>query len=159
VTAGSLPNTPALRLPIPHRDTAAPTPATPLPSTGGGGGFPWAWLVAGAVALTLAAGLFARRLRQRPAPGADRLLAELERALRRTGRAPAAGVTLRQLEQRFHDAPEAAAYVRTLRLARYAGGDPHVSPRQRRALRSELGQGLGLVGRLRALLALPPRPR
>jgi transglutaminase-like putative cysteine protease len=159
VTAGSLPNTPSLRFPVRHRDTAAPTPPTPLPSTGVGGGFPWAWVVAGAVALTLATGLLVRRRRRRPARGADRLLAELERALRRTGRAPAQGVTLRQLEQRFHDAPEAAAYVRTLRLARYAGGDPHVTLRQRRALRTELGQGLGLVGRLRALLALPPRPR
>lgn len=109
----------------------------------------------GAVAV-LGGGLLLRRA-LRPPAGVEALLAELERALRRTGRPPSPRTTLGQLEHRFHDAPDAAAYVRAIRLARFGGEPPAVTPRQRRALRGELARGLGLSGRLRALFALPPR--
>lgn len=121
----------------------------------GGGAFPFA--LAGLLvvaALAVAAGL---RHALRPLRGAEELLGELERALRITGRPPEPHVTLRQLERRLHDAPDAAAYVRAIRLARFAGGEPQVTARQRRALRTELARNLGAGGRLRALLALPPR--
>ncbi len=85
------------------------------------------------------------------------LLAELERALARTGRPLQDGVTLVGLERRLHSSPDAEAYVRTLRLSRFgsAAGAPNAI--QRRALRRELGRGLGFIGRMRALWALPPR--
>jgi transglutaminase-like putative cysteine protease len=111
----------------------------------------------GVLALAFAAALLAWR---RTAPlGPDGLLAELERALARSGRPISGGVTLAAVERRFHTAPEAAAYVRTLRVARFAGGTEMPTPRQRRALRAQLRAGLGLVGAVRALWALPPRPR
>ncbi len=90
---------------------------------------------------------------------ADGTLAELERALARSGRPISDGVTLVALERRFRTSPEAAGYVHALRMARF-GGD-HVVPtlRQRRALRAQLRAGLGLGGAVRALWALPPRPR
>jgi hypothetical protein len=90
---------------------------------------------------------------------AEALLAELERALRRSGRPISDGVTLVALERRFRTSPEAAAYVRALRMARFAGEDGLPTLRQRRALRAQLRAGLGLGGALRALWALPPRPK
>ena len=101
-----------------------------------------------------------RRLPQRGGSPLDRAVAELEGALRRSGRPAPAGTTLRQLEQRLGGSPEAAAYLRTLRAGRY-GPAPPAAPTsaQRRALRRELAAGLGLPGRLRALWALPPWPR
>ena len=69
------------------------------------------------------------------------------------------GTTLRELEARLAGAPEAAAYLAALRSSRYrAHGDPPTAA-GRRALRRELGHGLGVSGRLRALWALPPRAR
>lgn len=106
----------------------------------------------------LAGGALARR-RRRPARGTDPLLAELEGALRRTGRAPGASTTLRTLERRLAAAPQAAGYVAAVSARRYAGGGPAPTAAQRRALRGELGRGLGPLGRLRALWALPPRVR
>ncbi|MGZ4297670.1 MAG: hypothetical protein ACXVE4_10520, partial [Solirubrobacteraceae bacterium] len=85
------------------------------------------------------------------------LLSELERALARTGRPVQDGVTLIGLERRLHSSPDAEAYVRALRLSRYGGGAGTPSSAQRRALRRELGRGLGFIGRVRALWALPPR--
>ncbi|MFZ1992741.1 MAG: hypothetical protein WAU75_01425, partial [Solirubrobacteraceae bacterium] len=85
------------------------------------------------------------------------LLAELERALARTGRPLRDGITLIGLERRLHSSPEAEAYVRALRLSRYGGAAGAPNPAQRRALRRELGRGLGFIGRIRALWALPPR--
>jgi len=67
-------------------------------------------------------------------------------------------VTLAALERRFRTSPEAAGYVQALRMARFAGQDGLPTLRQRRALRAQLRAGLGLVGALRALWALPPRP-
>jgi hypothetical protein len=83
-------------------------------------------------------------------------VAELERAMRRTGRPVADGVTLAALEQRFSASGHAVGYVRAVRLARYGGGDSGPTKEERRALRRQLAAGLGLLGRLRALWALPP---
>jgi hypothetical protein len=94
---------------------------------------------------------------RRSANSTDERLRELERALARTGRPLAAGVTLTDLEHRFRDSPAAAGYVRALRLARYRGADGEPIPGARRALRRQLREGLGLSGRARALWALPPR--
>jgi transglutaminase-like putative cysteine protease len=139
------------------------------PDLGGGGaldpragtaateGTNW-WPIAGgavaALVLLVLAGLAFRSRggRRRAAP-----LPELERALRRTRRAPGPGATLQALEDAFARSPDAAAYVRALREQRYGGrgGEPTLA--QRRGLRSELGRGGGLIGRLRAWWALPPR--
>jgi len=87
----------------------------------------------------------------------DELLKELERALRRTGRPVGDGVTLAELERRFRTSPGAEAYVRAIRLSRFAGTSARPTAAQRRALRSQLSAGLGMLGALRALWALPPR--
>ncbi len=123
----------------------------------GGGGLS-AWLIVAALAmLALLAAL--GRVLVRAGGSAEQRLVELERALSRTGRPLADGVTLAALERRFASSPEAAGYIRALRLARYGGRPVTPSAGQRRALRLELGRGLGAVGRLRAMWALPPRPR
>jgi len=109
------------------------------------------------IAALLAVGFVAWR---RTAPiGPDALLRELERALARSGRPIADGVTLASVERRFRTSPEAAAYVRRLRLARFGGGSEMPTLGQRRALRAQLRAGLGFGGALRALWALPPRPQ
>ncbi len=97
--------------------------------------------------------------RRRAPLGPDGLLAELERALARSGRPIGTGVTLAAVERRFRTSPEASAYVRTLRTARFAGGTGLPTLGQRRALRAQLRAGLGIGGALRALWALPPRPQ
>ena len=89
---------------------------------------------------------------------ADGMLAELERALARSGRPISDGVTLAALERRFRTSRDAADYVRALRVARFGGVEELPTLRQRRALRAQLRAGLGLAGALRALWALPPRP-
>lgn len=110
----------------------------------------------GVLAALLAIALFAWR---RTAPlGPEEMLAELERALRRSGRPITDGVTLAAVERRFRTSPEAASYVRALRTARFAGGSEVPTLGQRRALRAQLRAGLGLGGAARALWALPPRP-
>jgi transglutaminase-like putative cysteine protease len=88
----------------------------------------------------------------------EQLLAELERALRRSGRPVSGGVTLAELERRFRGSSAAAAYVRAIRRQRFAGSGPPPAPSDRRAVRRQLASGLGPLGRLRALWALPPRP-
>ncbi len=90
---------------------------------------------------------------------ADAMLSELERALARSGRPISDGVTLVALERRFRTSPEAASYVRALRMARFGGERALPTLHQRRALRAQLRAGLGLGGALRALWALPPRPK
>jgi protein-glutamine gamma-glutamyltransferase len=90
-------------------------------------------------------------------PTEERLVDELERALARCGRPVGDGVTLASLEHRFRSSPAAADYIRTIRLARFGGEREVPTPAQRRALRTQLSLGLGTVGRLRALWALPPR--
>jgi hypothetical protein len=89
--------------------------------------------------------------------GAEELVAELERALARCGRPASGGVTLHALERRFGDSPGAARYLRRLRLARFGAVTELPTGPERRALRSQLASGLGIVGRLRAWWALPPR--
>jgi hypothetical protein len=110
----------------------------------------------GVLAALVATALLAWRRR---APlGPDGMLAELERALARSGRPIGSGVTLAAVERRFRTSPQAAAYVRALRAARFAGGTDVPTLGQRRALRAQLRAGLGIGGALRALWALPPRP-
>jgi protein-glutamine gamma-glutamyltransferase len=126
-------------------------------------GTPW-WQFAAAIAagLVLCAGAvlwLVRRRRRSGAPPASLALAELERALRRTRRHPGPGATLRSIEAALARSPAAAAYVRIVRDLRYAGRSGHPTRAQRRALRGELGRGGGLLGRLRAWWALPPRAR
>jgi transglutaminase-like putative cysteine protease len=120
----------------------------------------WPWIGGGAAlaaalvaALVLGAGLTRRR-----DAGGDPI-AELERALARTGQPLRDGVTLAALETRFADSPAAAGYIRALRLSRYGGGATAPTPAGRRALRTRLRVGLGHAGWLRALWALPPHPR
>src|SRR5439155_158059 len=84
-------------------------------------------------------------------------LAELHRALHRTGRTPSPGATLLRLESILGGRDAAAAYLRVVRSARYAASPARPTAAQRRALRSELGPGLGAMGRLRAWWAPPPR--
>jgi transglutaminase-like putative cysteine protease len=117
---------------------------------------PW-WripaIVLGVLAVSGLGFLVARRWRR----GAPPALSELERALRRARREPAPGTTLHALELRFADTPAAAGYVRALRESRYRDAPSHPTRAQRRGLRSELGRGGGIVGRIRAWWALPPR--
>jgi len=111
-------------------------------------------LVAAAVgALALAV---PRRRRRGGAPR-DPYVAELERALRGTGRPAPHGTTLQALERRLAGRPGAAAYLRALQAYRFAEAAPAPTPTQRRGLRRALSRGLGLRGRARALWALPPR--
>jgi transglutaminase-like putative cysteine protease len=109
----------------------------------------------GAIVLGVAA-LAVRRRRRRATMTAADHVRELERALRRSGRTPVAGLTLSGLERRLGGTSDAAGYVRALRDGRYGFGAGLPSRAQRSALRRELRAGLGLRGRIRALWALPP---
>jgi hypothetical protein len=109
-------------------------------------------LAGAAVALALAS-----RRRKHGPPTSDELLAELERALRRSGLTLTPATTLAELERRFRRSAEATQYVRAVGRARYADGSEPPSVAQRRALRAQLAEGRGAFGRLRALWALPPR--
>jgi hypothetical protein len=84
-------------------------------------------------------------------------VAELARAFERAGRPLRTEATLAAVEGRLDRTPEAAAYVRSLRLARFTSKTEPPSLRRRRALRGALAEGLGITGRVRALWALPPR--
>jgi transglutaminase-like putative cysteine protease len=95
----------------------------------------------------------------RPLRSVEALVAELERALRRSGRSLREGDTLAGLEDRMRTNPEAKGYVEALRLARYGPGHEPPTRRQRRAVRRHLARGRGPFGRLHALWALPPRRR
>jgi len=130
---------------------AAPVPGQA--SSGGVGAWPIVGIVLGVLAV-LGLGEAARRHRRRPS---REPVDELERALTRTRRPLGEGVTLAVLEHRLREAPAAAAYVRSLRLARYGGSTRMPTASERRALRLELARGLGVRGYLRALWALPPR--
>lgn len=102
------------------------------------------------------AGLILARVTRLREPNDRELVAELERAMVRCKRPLAPGATLAALEHRFRHTPEAAAYMSALRRMRFAGSEHAPTPAQRRALRAELGAGLGPLGRLRALWAFPP---
>jgi transglutaminase-like putative cysteine protease len=123
-----------------------------------GGTSPLVWIVPLAL-LAAVAGLMIALTRTTGEPSADEMLAELERALTRSGRTIRAGVTLAELERRFRTSPEAAAYIRAIRMARFAGDGRPPTTDQRRALRTQLRAGLGMGGLLRGLWALPPRWR
>jgi protein-glutamine gamma-glutamyltransferase len=125
------------------------------PATGGGSGVS-ALVIAPATILALIV-LVAVLTRAR---SGDDPVDELTRAFARSGRPLEMASTLSGLEQRLSYSPEAAAYVRVLRLARYGRPRSGASGRLlagRRALRRALGMGLGPLGRARAWWALPPR--
>jgi transglutaminase-like putative cysteine protease len=112
-------------------------------------------------ALTLAAAAWLAWLVGRAAAlrGADARLAELERAFALCGRPLVGGLTLEALERLMRPDADAEAYVRAIRLARFARVAPEVRAAGRRAVRRQLSAGLGPMAALRALLALPPYPR
>jgi protein-glutamine gamma-glutamyltransferase len=114
-------------------------------------------VLGGLVATALLAGavLLARRGRLPGGPLAPEL-AELQRALHRTGRTPPAATTLSALERSLGGSDAALGYLRALRAHRYGGAPGGPTAGQRRALRRELAAGLGFGGRLRAWWALPP---
>jgi hypothetical protein len=65
-----------------------------------------------------------------------------------------------QLERRLGGySPEVRAYLRALTAGRYGPAPAPPARGGRRALRRALAQGLGPIGRVRALWALPPRVR
>jgi hypothetical protein len=99
----------------------------------------------------------ARRIRR---AGGDPDVRELVWALDRLGHPVRDGTTLLDLERRLADlaGPAAARHVRSLRERRFApGGGAGTRGLDRRALRRGLARGRGPLGRLRALIALPPR--
>ncbi len=140
--------------PIRHRDLA-PAPARSRPGSRPGPSTPLPVVVAILVLLGLAI-LAARRATLRRGPGDEAWVLELERALARSGRPAPAGLTLAALERRLAFSPEAAGYVRAIRLGRFGGVPAAPTAAGRRALRGQLRAGLGLRGRLQALWALPP---
>jgi hypothetical protein len=147
----------AAKQPSSHGHGAAGSTRLASRAVGHGSGSPDGWEALAIALAILAALLVTAYLLTRPlAPGEARL-AELERAFARTRRPVGAGTTLLELERRLATSPEAAGYVRELRMARFGEGAGEPSRRQRRALRTELRLGLGPLGRARALWALPPR--
>ncbi|MDX6682165.1 MAG: protein-glutamine gamma-glutamyltransferase, partial [Solirubrobacteraceae bacterium] len=130
------------------------------PAVGGGGGSALSAiaiaLAAVAAVAALAALLGVRRGRRAAAGDAGGPLGELQRALRRSGRPPAAQMTLEALAARWRDTA-AEGYVRAVAAARYGYGDVVPTAAQRAGLRRELAAGRGLRRRLRAWWALPPR--
>jgi len=129
---------------------------------GGSSSAPRIVLAVAVAALLLVGVLFWRRLRRRDGEqprSQDPEIAELERALWRTGRDLPPDLTLAQLERRLGASGAAQGYLRSLSARRYGPGGPAPSAAERSGLRRELAAGLGRLGRLRALWALPPRPR
>ena len=118
---------------------------------------PW-WripaIVAGALALI---GLVAAR---RPPLAARRAARAVRARARAPAHAPRTGAgdhAARARDRASPQTPAAAGYVRALRESRYRDEPGHPTRAQRRGLRSELGRGGGILGRLRAWWALPPR--
>jgi hypothetical protein len=138
----------------PLRDSAGAS------ADGGGGAGRWLAILGGLLGIgALGFGVLVWRARRGGGYlDPERAIAELQRALRRTGRDAPVGTTLAQLEQRLNLSSDAAGYVRALRAGRYAPAASRPSKEQRRALRRDLADGLGPAGRLRVLWALPPRP-
>jgi transglutaminase-like putative cysteine protease len=126
-----------------------------------GSGVPVAAIALGVMGVlgAIAGLLVVRRRRRAPAAPDDHgagALAELLRALRRSGRPPSPQTTLETLAARYRGTA-AEGYVRALTAARYGYGEGRPTPAQRAALRRELGAGSGVRGRARAWWALPPR--
>jgi hypothetical protein len=126
-----------------------------LQDQGGGWQLP---VGAGLAALLLSIGGVVLWRRRMPFVALAPELAELQRALLRSGRHPTPDVTLARLERLLGGSDAAAAYVRAVRDQRFRYAAPGPTPAQRRALRRQLGAGLGLRGVLRAWWALPPAP-
>ena len=154
------PLTPAAR-PNPGLGQAGDRPVAPgdpgagLVETGGVSPVLYVLLGGLAVLALAAAAIVVRRGRPPDAPLAPEL-AELQRALHRTGRTPPAATTLSALELTLGGSDAAVGYLRALRDQRYGGGRGGPTTAQRRALRRELASGLGVSGWLRAWWALPP---
>jgi hypothetical protein len=141
--------------PIRRRDLTGAVAATTGAQPHGGGSSVSLYIALAALVGVL--GATALWLTRRQALNAEQRLAELERAFARAGRPLSPQATLQSLEQRLRSSPAAADYVREIRLQRFGGGEDRPRANGRTALRAALGQGLGAVGRLRALWALPPR--
>jgi hypothetical protein len=141
-----------------NQDAPAGQTGKPGPGTGRSA---WPFAVAALLILLAAASLWRRRRLAglSPETALERAVAELEVALRRSGHPAPTGITLAQLERRLRLEGEAAAYLRSLRAGRYGRDRPRPTPAQRRALRRQLAEGLGVRGRLRGLWALPPWSR
>jgi LPXTG-motif cell wall-anchored protein len=136
-------------------------PELPAGDAGALNGGPPIWPIAVAAALLLlaiAALLYRRRKRAGLPPETllDRAIAELMVALRRSGHPQGPGTTLAKIETSLRLDGDAAAYVRCLRTSRYGREPAAPTMAQRRALRRQLTEGLGVTRRLRALWALPP---
>jgi hypothetical protein len=128
--------------------------AKPAPETGGGG-----WKLPLAIGLiVIGVGLVGLVLWRRRAPLAavEPELAELQTALRRSGRHPAPDVTLSRLEGLLGGGEAVAAYLRAVRDRRFGRRAQAPTRSQRRALRRALGAGLGVRGAVRSYWALPP---
>lgn len=138
------------------RPFAAGDPGAALAPEEGGGGWqlPLALSLLGVALIAAALALWRRR---RPFVAHAPELAELERALRRSGRAPSPEITLSRLERLLGSSESATAYLRAVRDQRYARHATAPTAAQRRALRGALGTGLGLRGTLRGYWALPPK--
>lgn len=122
------------------------------------GGSAWPWLGLGALlALVLMGSAFVVGRRRARLTSSEAALLELERALRRSGRAAPAGITLTELDRRLGTA--GSGYITALRAARYGPRGAGPGPEQRAAFRRELATGLGWGGRLRSFYALPPSLR
>ncbi len=124
-----------------------------------GSGFPAAELALGLAAVLAALGALLVVRRRASAAGDDDgagAIAELRRALRRSGRPPSPQTTLESLAARYRDTA-AEGYVRALTAARYGYGGGRPTAAQRAALRRELAAGRGVRGRLRSWWALPPQ--
>jgi transglutaminase-like putative cysteine protease len=144
-------------------DGPASSEATGGPARSGDGGGPALLVIAlglAGVVVVLGLALAISGRRRLPARVADLgagQLVELQRALRRSRRMPAAQTTLDALAARYRGTA-AEDYVRALAAARYGYGDAGPTPAERAALRRELAIGRGLRRRLRAWWALPPQP-
>jgi len=108
-----------------------------------------------ALLLLAAAVIVGRRGRLPGGPLAPEV-AELQRALHRTGRTPPPATTLSALERTLGGSDAALGYLRAVRAHRYGGAPRGPTTAHRRALRRELASGLGFAGRLRAWWAVPP---
>jgi len=120
-----------------------------------GGGDQLEWMAPVVVVMVMLLALLV--IATKPLGSVEALVAELEGGLRRVGRPLPAGATLTWLERRVEASEDAAAYVRALRLARFSAAKRMPTRAQRRALRRHLRAGLGPIGALRAVWALPPR--
>jgi transglutaminase-like putative cysteine protease len=151
-------------VPVPNLGTLGQAGDRPFAGDGGGGdlaledkGGGWKLPVGVALAaLLLSIGGVVMWRRRVPFVALSPELAELQRALRRSGREPAPGVTLARLEKLLGGSDAAAGYVRAVRDQRFSPSAPGPTGAQRRALRGQLAAGLGTLGRLRAWWALPP---